>query len=117
MNTAVLSFGSNVRDKEAILRAALSVLQCQIEEATEPYMDDHGYANIVAVISTESDFEELRRHTKNLETRFGRTPSSKAPADVALDIDIVIFNGKTIRPDDFNQPYFHYGYNQLKLQV
>ncbi|MDE6802950.1 MAG: 2-amino-4-hydroxy-6-hydroxymethyldihydropteridine diphosphokinase [Muribaculaceae bacterium] len=113
MNTAVLAFGSNAVRKADILRDALSVIDSHVSEASDVYFDDHGYANIVAAISTDFGYEELRRHTKELEVKYGRKPSSKAPEEVALDIDIVIYNGEVVRPADFAQPYFIRGYRSL----
>ncbi len=113
MNTAVMAFGSNVADKVGILQAAVASIECAVVEKSDIYTDDNGYANIVAAVSTDLDYNSLRQYTKNLELRFGRKPSSKAPEDVALDIDIVVFNGEIIRPVDFVQPYFCRGYCRL----
>lgn len=115
MNSAILSLGSNVADRERILLEALDSLGCRVDKATEPYSDDHGYMNIVAAVSTGLDAAALRSHFKEVESKFGRCPGSKTPGDVELDIDIVIFNGEIIRSSDFDQPYFQKGYSKLDM--
>lgn len=119
MNSAIISLGSNTDDKLNKLTSALSSLEVILIEATEPYIDPDDnlpyspYLNIVAVVNTDKDYESLRNHTKLLERKAGRSKEDKDSGIVPLDIDIVVYNGKIIRPADFNRPYFTNGYSRL----
>ncbi|MDE6450521.1 MAG: 2-amino-4-hydroxy-6-hydroxymethyldihydropteridine diphosphokinase [Muribaculaceae bacterium] len=120
MNRAVISLGSNINGKESIISRALDTLGVKIAEATPPYMDPDDndntrpYLNIVAVIETDMDYETARTHFKQIEKEAGRTPSDKATGLIPLDIDIVIFNDRIIKPEDFERPYFIHGYRLLR---
>ncbi len=120
MNRGVISLGSNINGKESIISRALDTLGVHVTEATPPYMDPEDndntrpYLNIIAVIETAMDYETTRAHFKQIEKAAGRTPSDKATGLIPLDIDIVIFNDRIIKPGDFERPYFIHGYRLLR---
>lgn len=121
MNRAIISLGSNVTDKESVLRRAVALLDSKIIESTQPYIDpvdnqpSAPYLNIVTAIETEKDHDTLRAFFKELERKAGRTESDKSLGLVPLDIDIVVFNGKIMRPADFDREYFKHGYRLLSI--
>lgn len=121
MNTAVISLGSNVTDREEIVRSAIADLRHEfvVEAVSDVYdaPDDRyaamPYSNAVMRLSTDLGHDLLHAHFKAMESRYGRTPASNASRLVPLDIDIVIFNGTVVRPADFTRPYFIHGYELL----
>ena len=117
MNKAIISLGSNVQDKIAILQRALGMIGCEVMEATDVFVDEQGYANIVAVVLTESEHDILRHNFKKLEHLFGRQKGSKSGDGVELDIDIVVFNDEVRRPADFSQLYFRHGLSMLHTNL
>lgn len=120
MNTAVISLGSNAPDKSKIMEHAIGELGIDVVEATPPYIDPDDnhpsmpYLNIVARIETTMAHDELNRHFKLIEQRFGRQHSMSM---VTLDIDIVVFNDSILRPLDYERTYFVHGYRLLSSRV
>lgn len=123
MAQAVISLGSNVDDKESILAHAMQQMNnagIGIVESTAPYMDPvdnqptHPYLNIVAIIETSLSHDHLRTCFKEMERRHGRDAHLDENGRVPLDIDIVIYDGITMRPQDAERPYFIHGYSILR---
>ncbi|MDE7387421.1 MAG: 2-amino-4-hydroxy-6-hydroxymethyldihydropteridine diphosphokinase [Muribaculaceae bacterium] len=116
LHQAVISLGSNTADKELKLREAIEILGVKIVQSSGAYDDPvdnnpgHPYLNLIAWIETELDHDALRVHFKELEGRLGRDRRSDT---VAIDIDIVIFDGTVMRPTDFARPYFQTGYKLM----
>ena len=65
---------------------------------------------MVGRFTCETDMDELGATMKRWECEAGRVPRSKS---VPLDIDIVLFDGRIIRPRDYGQEYFKIGYRAL----
>lgn len=125
MNTAVISLGSNVTDREEIVRSAIADIQHEfmveavsaVYEAPDDRYAAMPYSNAVMRLSTDLGHDLLHAHFKAMESRYGRTPESKKSRQVPLDIDIVIFNDTIVRPADFSRSYFIHGYTILPRQV
>lgn len=119
MNTAIISLGSNSSNHDRILHEALEHLNVSIIEFTGPYShptDNNPltpYSNIVALIETDENYENLHSRFKNIETLFGRNQHSSNSDNIALDIDIVVFNGTIIKQADYDRQYFSYGLSRL----
>lgn len=113
----ILCLGSNAPDGAEKINAAVSILQtkgCSVIAASPIYPSSHGYLNQVVSIDPHIyDQHVLTALTKWAERRLGRLPSMKAAGQVPIDIDIVIFRGRTVRPADFSAPYFQQGYHTL----
>lgn len=71
------------------------------------------YANAVISGYWDNDYGQLYKLTKQMETDFGRKAGHKAEDRVTLDIDIVIYGEKILRPSELQYDYFSIGYNQL----
>lgn len=115
IHSAVISLGSNSASSVANIRRAvgsLSALGSIVASSPEPSGD--GYANCVAELLTSLDFEALHDASKLIETEMGRIPREKAEGRVEIDIDIVYFDSKLLRPLDAARPYFLDGLKTLK---
>ena len=105
MAIAYLCLGSNLGEREANLRQALTLLSPKVtfDEAsstyeTEPvgYKDQPFFLNLVCRISTNLPPEELLRLAKDIETRMGRVPSEQIDSPRPIDIDILLYDEKVM---------------------
>lgn len=121
MNTAILSLGSNSADKKNQIARCIEWIKShsQLQSASSIYCTPatNGcgsiYSNAVVKIATEYAEEEYIKLTKQYERSCGRTPQSKTHGVIPIDIDVVIWNGETIRPKDFSQNYFAIGWQEI----
>lgn len=111
-----LSLGSNLGDREALLRAALEALGrgprmelvkvSRIYE-TEPVEVDEEqpeYLNCVAEVECGLPALELLRYCQGVEAALGReSKGEKAPR--TLDVDILLFGTQVIEEPDFVVPH------------
>ena len=115
----VLAFGSNEGDRLATLLAAEQRLAEHplIQNLTlSPFRETlaltpHGvdptapkYLNAVATLTTTLTAEELLTVTQAIEAEFGRVRTVQW-GDRTLDIDIIVFGGKTLRSDTLTIPH------------
>lgn len=123
MNTALISLASNSPDKReqmeqafAELRAMGIVARSSSIYETAPYGNPRhpNYLNAVACIHTPAEYPVLYDTLKDLERAHGRTPQSKLSGEIPLDIDIVVWNGKTLRPQDYERDYFKTGLHEIQ---
>ena len=118
---AVLSIGSNCGDRYDNVRNGLEWLSHILfnSKASSIYAtpDCHGgqreYLNAVIKGQTSLSQKDLENECKEFEMRHGRTPESRASGDVSIDIDVVIFDGKIIRPKDVGRKFFTIGYSMI----
>lgn len=68
------------------------------------------YRNAVATARTPLSADEVTRVLKEYETAHGRVKGSK---EVTIDLDLVIYDDRLIRPVDFARSYFQQGYLPL----
>ena len=123
MNTALISLASNSPDKReqmeqafAELRAMGIVARSSSIYETAPYGNPRhpNYLNAVACIRTAAEYPVLYDTLKEMERAHGRTPQSKLSGEIPLDIDIVVWNGKTLRPQDYERDYFKTGLHEIQ---
>lgn len=74
---------------------------------------DHDYLNAVVLAETTKGLEQTTDMFKRYEATAGRTAATKVRGIVAIDIDIVVWNGETLRRSDFHQTYFQLGWQEL----
>lgn len=116
MSTAFLGIGSNVADAVYRIRKALELLAdngCSVIAHSDVYQVSQPYYNLVAEVQTKLSYEDFWTLSKNLESHLGRLPHVKGDKVVPLDIDIVVFDGRTVREYDFIAPYFSVGYDRI----
>lgn len=118
---AVISLGSNVDGSVGIIRETISRL-CEIgdqivvsELYQTPDISGSGvmYLNAVLKGRFALGVEELQRKCKEMESSLGRRPTGVS-GEVAIDIDVVIFDGVVVRPVDYGRYYFTIGMDYLK---
>ena len=71
---------------------------------------DNDYHNAVVFFETHIPLDEYTVISKELEDNVGRNQSM---GFVGIDIDIVVWDGKILRPIDFEREYFQLGYRQI----
>lgn len=123
-NTAIISLGSNCGDKVSNVKTALEWLRSQndiillssshVYETPEIHGRSITYMNAVAEISFNRDSDIVNAELKKYEVLSGRSDECRKSGMVPIDIDIVVLNGKVLRPQDFNSHFFIIGYNEIK---
>lgn len=117
MNEVILSIGSNVTPRRARVAETLAVMQglltdsmaSGIYETPEIHGIGRPYMNAVIYGRTHLDCSGLKAVTKKIEVEAGRDDAARSRGDVPVDIDIVVWNGDVVRPNDFRQSFFRIG--------
>lgn len=65
------------------------------------------YANRAIAGHTSLTFDQLNARLKAEEIDSGRDKSARERGEVPIDLDIVVFEGATIRPNEFGRDYFN----------
>ncbi|HBC21733.1 MAG TPA: hypothetical protein DC009_06590 [Porphyromonadaceae bacterium] len=120
-HTVVLSLGSNYGNREEAVASAIKLMSKVLTTAqsstvytTTPLSGiGEPYANAVIAGEWTGELADLKQFCKQTEVRFGRTDERRRLHQVPLDIDIVMYDGKVIRPADFGYAFFQTGYRQL----
>jgi 7,8-dihydro-6-hydroxymethylpterin-pyrophosphokinase (HPPK) len=120
----VISVGSNSSDREWQVEQAIEYLLSTLTDgcASSVYETkalngkDAPYYNCVVLGKTDLSLEELTGQLKEYETKAGRDDMSRIEGIVPIDLDIVIWDGRIIRNDDFEKTYFNQGYRELLTQ-
>lgn len=63
------------------------------------------YLNRAAVAYTPMDMETVKGILKRIESDNGRTPDSRQTGIVTLDIDLLKFDNRTLKPEDMEKDY------------
>lgn len=122
-NIFIIGVGSNVVDREAFVEAAIEALMSKFihVSASEVYESDEfgnpdgaaKYCNAVVAGRTELSCEELEKWLKNYEKEQGRTEITDIEHKIFIDLDLVVWNSRILRPTDFERAYFNIGYRYL----
>ena len=120
-NTCTIGLGSNCEEREQQINQAIEHLsgylsKCSVSSIYEteaidgtdaPYMNAviHGVSPVGSVA--------LNKFLKEWEMSHGRTSEAHADGIVTIDLDLVIFNSRILRPKDFDRHYFNIGYREL----
>ncbi len=125
MVDVIIGLGANTADSEAqlarvcnflkqkFLGARFSTIYTTPAEGGSEGVPD--YCNAVAILSVDCTFDELNAMFKRMEIDAGRTPESKQQGLIPLDIDIVVWGDKIVRPRDFSRRYMRIGLHQLGI--
>ena len=120
---AVISLGSNIAEAERKLRDAIGRLKevgrdiVVSEFYHTPDISGSGVMYLNAVLKGRfmMDAASLHDECKTMELSLGhRKPSSGAKGEVAIDIDVVTFDGEVLRPVDYGRRYFTIGMEYLQ---
>ena len=71
------------------------------------------FSNQVAEFVTELDEECGVDELKAIEREAGRRPGDKVKEKICLDIDLLMYDGKILRPKDMKQEYVRKGLKEL----
>lgn len=115
MRTAYLSLGSNVGDRLANLREAVSRLNsvdgCRVVSMssvyeTEPvgFEDQPDFLNMVVCVNTSLDAMSLLRFCQSIESEMGRVRTIRWGPRV-IDIDILLYGNERIETGDLVLPH------------
>lgn len=107
-NRVTVMIGSNIAGKTAIVENASAEVASMLSDAvirgplTNPDYTGSGldYCNMLVAGRTDLGLDNLKKKYREIETRYGRQHGNKA--EVALDIDIVVFAGQIIKPLEYN---------------
>lgn len=121
MTPCTISLGSNTDDREYQIDQAINGLgaylsRCSVSEIYETEAlngKDSPYLNAVIHGFTSHSTEEVNAYLKQWEADHGRTLEEKAEGKVRIDLDLVIWDCRILRPDDFGRHYFNRGYREL----
>lgn len=118
---SILCFGSNVADASVLIDKAIALVAVDFEilaRSTAYVTPSHNgvgadYTNRVVAIRTDLSVADIHARLTAIETALGRTPLSRPTGVMPMDIDLVIYRGDVIRPDDYARQHFTIGYRQL----
>lgn len=117
----VIGIGSNVTDREFKVTKAIEALCGAFRKAnvsavyeSAPFSGQgEQYVNAVFAGVTNMSMTDVIEFLKQTEAEAGRNSISSLEGQVELDLDLVIWDGRIVRPKDFERPYFNVGYRQL----
>lgn len=121
MSRAVIGIGSNTPDRTERVAAAIGWLGSVFSEGfhSSAYVTralnghDPDYLNAVMSVESDRPMDEVNAMLKDYERTSGRTAVSKLHGEVPIDLDIVVWDGRIVRPKDFGYRYFLQGYDEL----
>jgi 2-amino-4-hydroxy-6-hydroxymethyldihydropteridine diphosphokinase len=110
MATVYLGLGTNVGDRLAQLRAALSALnpeRCSSVYETEPWgvVDQARFLNLCCRVSTPLEPEAFHAVTKTLEHELGRQPGGQRWGPRPIDIDLLCYDNLTVQTERLTIPH------------
>jgi len=112
-----LGLGSNLGDREALLRRALArvaslpgteVLRVSAIRETEPWgvTDQPAFLNAAAEIRTELEPQSLLTALKQIEREVGRTPTFRwGPREI--DVDLLLYGARRVEIERLTLPHPH----------
>lgn len=113
MNKALISIGSN-EDRESnialcrqMLNATFGDVNYSKTSVTPPYGNiyKNDFLNQLAVVTTDKEENEISYLLKQMEREMGRSRKDKITGKVVIDIDLVIWNDKVLKPEDLHRKY------------
>ena len=118
---AIFSIGSNYGDRHLNVSNGLKWLSLLLTDFRSSHIyatpDCHGgvkeYLNAVACGSTFSSPQDLEQLCKRYEAACGRDEEMRKNGNVPIDIDLVIFDNRVLRPNDFKREFFKIGYGMI----
>jgi 2-amino-4-hydroxy-6-hydroxymethyldihydropteridine diphosphokinase len=116
MPRAYVALGSNLGDREQMLRRALEdvaavpgieVLACSSFRETDPvgFLDQPRFLNAAAVLETELGARELLARLLDVERRLGRTRAGPPLGPRTIDLDLLLYGDETIAEPGLQVPH------------
>ena len=122
MHKCIICIGSNYNRKENLLfaRQRLAELFPSIlfasEQETQPLFFRSGalFSNQMALFFSEAEEGMIRQELKAIEQSAGRRPEDKKEEKICLDIDLLTFDDRVLKPEDMKREYVMKGMEELK---
>ena len=113
MHKYIVCIGSNYNRTENLafarqkLTEQFSPIYRAPELETEPlfFKNPALFSNQVIMFFSDKDEEFVKRILKDIELASGRLPEDKKEEKVCLDIDILLYDDKIIKPEDWEREY------------
>ncbi|MDR1516768.1 MAG: 2-amino-4-hydroxy-6-hydroxymethyldihydropteridine diphosphokinase [Dysgonamonadaceae bacterium] len=113
MHDILLSIGSNSyakRNTEKAKRQIKAVFpnvrfsdSCTSKPYGKKYKGE--FLNLLAVFSSDETAQEIGKRAKQIEADMGRKPEDKEKGRVVIDIDLIRYDDKMLKPNDFERNY------------
>ena len=126
-HTYIICMGSNLADASmrveealrAVLVASRSMVMASRGMTTQPvgFHNPAPFVNMLAVVRSELSPQGLQQKLKAIETAAGRRAGDKRRGRVVVDLDVVVCDGRVLRPDDWARHYVRVLAWELGLQV
>ena len=122
MHKCLICIGSNHNRKENLLLAQRKLtdlfpgIHFTSEQETDPLFvkNPAKFSNQLAVFFVDQAEKEVRRNLKAIEAAAGRQPADKQQEKISLDIDLLTYDGRILKPDDLTRAYVVKGLEELK---
>lgn len=116
-----IGLGSNTPDRELQIEQAIIFIRGILTDATVSTVyeseafngKDKPYLNAVIHGKSSVSEHELEKRLKDFEQRQGRTSEESQKGIIPIDLDVVIWDSRIVRPKDFERHYFNRGYREL----
>ena len=122
MHKRIICIGSNYNRKENLFFARQKLadlfpsIRFTSEQETQPlyFRSPALFSNQVAQFFSEAGEERVRKELKAIEKSAGRRPEDKKEEKVCLDIDLLAFDDRVLKPEDLKREYIVKGLEELK---
>ena len=122
MHKCIICIGSNYNRKENLFFARQKLadlfpsIRFTSEQETQPlfFRSPALFSNRVAQFFSEAGEERVRKELKAIEKSAGRRPEDKKEEKVCLDIDLLAFDDRVLKPEDLKREYIVKGLEELK---
>ena len=122
MHKYIVCIGSNYNRTENLtfarqkLAEQFSPIYRAPELETEPlfFKNPALFSNQVIMFFSDKDEELVKRMLKDIELASGRLPEDKKEEKVSLDIDLLSFDDRVLKPEDLKREYVVKGLEELK---
>lgn len=117
----IIGVGSNTADREERVNRAIEhvchfLTKCSVSSIYESEAingKDAPYINAVIHGFSPISSNALVRFLKDWEAHEGRRQDDVTKGEVPIDLDLVIYDSRILRPKDFERHYFNIGYREL----
>lgn len=86
------------------------------EQETRPLLlkNPAMFSNQLALFFVDQPQENVRRSLKAIETAAGRRPTDAQQEKISLDIDLLAYDDRILKPDDLRREFVVKGLEELK---
>lgn len=121
LKPCTIGFGSNAQERERNVRRAIDFISGRLTDVKvssiydTPAVSGDGstYTNAVLRGRTSMSADQLVTLLKDYENMEGRAETKEREGEVVIDLDLVIYDSRILRPRDFESHYFNRGYSEL----